>query len=83
MLVINNHEASTDLEKKAIKAKGTQEFTKIAPNDTETDGLYMTEDDEGESYYYRGAVKNNYVSFAGFIWRIIRRNGDGSVRLIY
>ena len=43
----------------------------------------MAENDEGESYYYRGAVKNNYVSFAGFTWRIIRRNGDGSVRLIY
>ena len=43
----------------------------------------MVEDDEGESYYYRGAVKNNYVSFAGFIWRIIRRNGDGSIRMIY
>ena len=83
MLVMNNHEASTDVAKTAIKAKGTPDFTKIAPNDTETDGLYMTEDDEGESYYYRGAVKNNYVSFAGFIWRIIRRNGDGSVRMIY
>ena len=83
MLVMNNHEASTDVAKTAIKAKGTPDFTKTAPNDTETDGLYMAEDDEGESYYYRGAVKNNYVSFAGFIWRIIRRNGDGSVRMIY
>ena len=83
MLVMNNHEASTDIAKTAIKAKGTPDFSKIAPNDTETDGLYMAEDDEGESYYYRGAVKNNYVSFAGFIWRIIRRNGDGSIRLIY
>ncbi|MDD6419473.1 MAG: hypothetical protein PUF66_04870 [Clostridium sp.] len=83
MLVLNNHEATTDVAKTAIKAKGTPDFTKIAPNDTETDGLYMAEDDEGESYYYRGAVKNNYVSFAGFIWRIIRRNGDGSVRMIY
>ena len=83
MLVIANHEASTDAAKTAIKAKGTPDFTKIAPNDTETDGLYMAEDDEGESYYYRGAVKNNYVSFAGFIWRIIRRNGDGSIRMIY
>ena len=83
MLVLNNHEASTTAAKTAIKAKGTPDFTKIAPNDTETDGLYMAEDDEGESYYYRGAVKNNYVSFAGFIWRIIRRNGDGSVRMIY
>lgn len=43
----------------------------------------MAEDDEVESYYYRGAVRNNYVSFAGFLWRIIRRNGDGSVRMIY
>ena len=83
MLVLNNHEASTTAAKTAIKAKGTPDFTKIAPNDTETDGLYMAEDDEGESYYYRVAVKNNYVSFAGFIWRIIRRNGDGSVRMIY
>ena len=83
MLVMNNHEATTDAAKTAIKAKGTPDFNKIAPNDSETDGLYMAEDDEGESYYYRGAVKNNYVSFAGFIWRIIRRNGDGSVRMIY
>ena len=83
MLVMNNHESTVDVAKAAIKAKGTPDFSKIAPNDTETDGLYMAEDDEGESYYYRGAVKNNYVSFAGFIWRIIRRNGDGSVRMIY
>ena len=83
MLVMNNHEKSVDEAKTAIKAKGTPDFSKIAPNDSETDGLYMAEDDEGESYYYRGAVRNNYVSFAGFIWRIIRRNGDGSIRLIY
>ena len=83
MLVLNNHEATTDIAKTNIKAKVTPNFAKIAPNDTETDGLYMAEDDEGESYYYRGAVKNNYVSFAGFTWRIIRRNGDGSVRMIY
>ena len=83
MLVMNNHETTTDVAKTNIKAKGTPNFAKIAPNDTETDGLYMAEDDEGESYYYRGAVKNNYVSFAGFTWRIIRRNGDGSIRMIY
>ena len=83
MLVMNNHETSVDSAKSNIKAKGTPDFSKIAPNNSETDGLYMAEDDEGESYYYRGAVRNNYVSFAGFIWRIIRRNGDGSIRLIY
>ena len=80
MLVLNNHEATTDIAKTNIKAKGTPDFSKTATTD---EGLFMAEDDEGESYYYRGAVKNNYVSFAGFTWRIIRRNGDGSVRMIY
>ena len=80
MLVLNNHEQSTDIAKTNIKAKGTPDFSKTATTD---EGLFMAEDDEGESYYYRGAVKNNYVSFAGFIWRIIRRNGDGSIRMIY
>ena len=80
MLVMNNHESSVDTAKTNIKAKGTPDFSKTATTD---EGLFMAEDDEGESYYYRGAVKNNYVSFAGFIWRIIRRNGDGSIRMIY
>ena len=80
MLVMNNHETSAETAKQNIIAKGTPDFSKTATTD---EGLYMAEDDEGASYYYRGAVKNNYVSFAGFIWRIIRRNGDGSVRMIY
>ena len=80
MLVMNNHESSVGTAKTNIKSKGTPDFSKTATTD---EGLYMAEDDEGESYYYRGAVKNNYVSFAGFIWRIIHRNGDGSIRMIY
>ena len=80
MLVMNNHAASVENAKTNIKAKGTPDFSKTATTD---EGLFMAEDDEGESYYYRGAVKNNYVSFAGFTWRIIRRNGDGSIRMIY
>ena len=63
-----------------IAAKGTPDFSKTATTD---EGLFVAEDDDGSSYYYRGAVKNNYVSFAGFTWRIIRQNGDGSVRMIY
>ena len=80
MLVMNNHESSVDTAKTNIKSKGTPDFSKTATTD---EGLFMAEDDEGESYYYRGAVKNNYVSFAGFTWKIIRRNGDGSIRMIY
>ena len=37
----------------------------------------------GDSYYYRGVVTNNYVKFADKYWRIIRINGDGTVRVIY
>ena len=80
MLVIANHDKTVESAKTNIKSKGIPDFTQVATTD---EGLFMAEDDEGESYYYRGAVKNNYVSFAGFIWRIIRRNGDGSVRMIY
>ena len=80
MLVMNNHETNVETAKQNITAKGTPDFSKTATTD---EGLFMAEDDDGASYYYRGAVKNNYVSFAGFIWRIIRRNGDGSIRMIY
>ena len=44
--------------------------------------LASTEDDYGTSYYFRGAVKNNYVEFANKCWRIVRVGGDGSVKLI-
>ena len=44
--------------------------------------LASTEDDYGASYYFRGAVTNNYVEFANKCWRIVRVGGDGSVKLI-
>ena len=45
--------------------------------------LCKAKDAYGDSYYYRGNVTNNYVLFADKYWRIIRYNGDGSVRVIY
>ena len=36
----------------------------------------------GTTYYYTGNP-NNWVQFAGFYWRIIRINGDGTIRMIY
>ena len=44
--------------------------------------LASTEDDYGTSYYFRGAVKNNYVQFVNKCWRIVRITGDGSVKLV-
>ena len=45
-------------------------------------GLFVTEDDEGLSYVFRGNVNNNYVSLNNILFRILRINGDGSIRLI-
>ena len=42
-----------------------------------------TNNGQGVTYYYTGANPNNWVQFAGFWWRIIRINGDGSIRMIY
>ena len=65
----------------------TPDFTKSACDDATCEshekGIFETTDDDGVSYYYRGSVENNYVSFAGFYWRIIRINGNGSIRMIY
>ena len=52
-------------------------------SDKSDKGLYQMADDDGISYYYRGSVNNNYVKYADAYWRIIRINGDGSVRLLY
>ena len=68
------------------EAEGTPDFSKTSCSDgcgESTVGIYKTKDDFGTSYYFRGDVENNYVYFANKYWRIIRINGDGSVRMIY
>ncbi len=40
-------------------------------------------DDYGETYYFRGNVDKNWVKIGSTYWRIIRINGNGSIRLIY
>ncbi|MDO4341314.1 MAG: hypothetical protein Q4C44_01040 [bacterium] len=44
--------------------------------------LSSTQDDYGTSYYFRGAVENNYVEYANMCWRIVRVTGDGSIKLV-
>ena len=45
--------------------------------------VYSSIDWKGTSYYFAGVPEDNWVHFGGFYWRIIRINGDGSIRLIY
>ena len=44
--------------------------------------LASTQDDYGTSYYFRGAVTNNFVEYANMCWRIVRITGDGSIKLV-
>ena len=60
----------------------------ITFTETNTGTLYKaTESIAGSTpkdvYYFAGDAKNNWVKFAGFYWRIIRTNHDGSIRLLY
>ena len=77
---------TTDLNYVVYVVGATQDsyaFKIIACNKNTTEALLAsTPDDYGTSYYFRGAVKNNYVEFANKCWRIVRVGGDGSVKLI-
>ena len=72
--------AQTILAKNEVKAPITTPGAAIS---TASEALLASaEDDYGTSYYFRGAVTNNYVEFANKCWRIVRVSGDGSVKLI-
>ena len=65
-----------------LDAEPTLTTTSLEAGDE--DGLYKsTATNSGEpTYYFRGNVTNNYVSFAGHTWRIVRINEDGTIRII-
>lgn len=56
----------------------TDKIKQDNPIVTTDDGLYQI----GDNLVFRGENVNNYVSFAGKTWRIIRINNDGTLRLL-
>ena len=72
--------AETILANNEVKAPITTPGAAISTADEAL--LASAEDDNGTSYYFRGAVINNYVEFANKCWRIVRVGGDGSVKLV-
>ena len=61
------------------------DFSNIS-SDANGKGIYeiaSTKNDPYPIYYYRGAVDNNNVKFAGFCWKVIRTTDTGGVKLIY
>ncbi len=55
--------------------KTVDDYSKDTNNDGEIDSNF--------TYFYRGDVENNWVEYAGSLWRIVRINGNGSIRMIY
>ena len=80
-IIKNAMKASEDTERTIYSpeplTKPAQEVS--GPNERT---LSVTEDDYGESYYYRGNVQDNYLNFNEMCWRIVRIEGDGSIKLI-
>ena len=80
-----NEEVVVNFAKTILKNNKINEvsLTKIGEElGTSNEGLIKDQDDLGTTYYFRGNVVNNYVKFANFLWRIVRINGDDTVRLI-
>ena len=62
---------------------GTKINSKVVGSMDSEQGLYKVIDDYGDSYIFRGNVTNNNVYFGGYYWKILRINGDNSIRLIF
>ena len=62
----------------------TPTLTTSSNNTSDKSGLYKSTDtNTGKpTYYFRGNVENNYASFAGQTWRIVRVNEDGTIRIV-
>ena len=45
-------------------------------------GLYKMYENDKVIYYYKGNVNNNFVKFNDEMWRIVRINEDGSIKII-
>jgi len=84
---INSTDFGTEAEGYAVYRLNPTTTPAANSSNSDEASLSQTEDDLTEStginsYYFRGNVKNNYVNFAGKCWRIVRIEGDGSIRLI-
>jgi len=73
-----NHDFGSLLISSGTKEDNTITFQEIE----EENGLYHRQEQDGDIYYFRGNVKNNYVSFANLLWRIVKINENGTIKLV-
>jgi hypothetical protein len=48
----------------------------------EEEGLIESYDNDGKTYYFRGKTENNYFKLNNMMFRIVRINGDSTVRVV-
>ena len=78
--VIKNNNASF---KDIILANSSIIEDESIGNDIATSsGIIKTEDNDGEAYIFRGNVENNNVKLGDSNYKILKINGDNSIRLI-
>lgn len=103
-IILAYNGGKSNIEKKVL--------SNVAEETNSNEGMYATIDDLGTSYFFRGAVDNNWLQYGEYTsdmyvcagtlsktntgscnmfassgdkiyWRIVRINGDDSIRLIY
>ena len=80
--ILNNAKNGT-LDGKSIFTANLSAVGMVNNITTATDKILSTaEDDIGTTYYFRGNPIDNYVNFSGMCWRIVRIQGDESIKMI-
>lgn len=77
--IVENSFANTILNLNEVKESPLSTFDAGA---SENEGLIKIASDGGDTYYFRGSVNNNYVTFAGNMWRIVKINANQTVQLV-
>jgi len=84
--ILNNAYSVTETQEKtngyAVYRRNPLTKPAVEINNSDEASLSVTNDNYGPSYYFRGNVKNNYVTFNNMCWRIVRIDGNGNIKLI-
>ena len=79
--LVTGNSTETKMTYKTITKKSTEESYGSAERT-----LTTTADEYGTSYYFRGDVENNYLTFNNgnndTCWRIVRIEGDGAIKMV-
>lgn len=74
-----------NVKSKYVSSSTGINFSQMSSN-TNGKGVYTLASTIGDTYpihYFRGDVDNNYATFGGYCWRIVRTTSNGGIKLVY